>query len=61
MERVFALVEEYAPGFRASVLGVDALSPLELERVFGLQHGNIMHGRGHGACGRGAHPPDESI
>lgn len=44
VERVFGIVEEHAPGFRDSVVGFDALSPLDLERVFGLHKGNIFHG-----------------
>lgn len=38
------MVESYCPGFRESVLHVDALSPLDLEREFGLTGGNIFHG-----------------
>jgi phytoene dehydrogenase-like protein len=37
-------VERYAPGFRASVIGRAALSPLDLEQVFGLTGGDIFHG-----------------
>jgi len=37
-------VEAYAPGFRASVLGRQILSPKGLERKFGLVGGDIMHG-----------------
>jgi phytoene dehydrogenase-like protein len=37
-------VERYAPGFRASVLAVQSLSPLDLEREFGLTGGDIFHG-----------------
>ncbi len=37
-------VERWAPGFKASVLGRQALTPLDLERVFGLTGGDIMHG-----------------
>lgn len=37
-------VEQYAPGFKASVLGRMILSPLDLERKFGLVGGDIMHG-----------------
>lgn len=44
VQRVFSVVEEHCPGFTASVLHYDALSPLDLERVFGLHKGNIMHG-----------------
>ncbi len=38
-------VDGFAPGFKQSVLGMQALSPLDLERVFGLTSGDIMHGR----------------
>ncbi len=38
-------VEAFAPGFRNSVIGVQAFSPLDLERTFGLTGGDIMHGR----------------
>jgi phytoene dehydrogenase-like protein len=37
-------VERYAPGFKASVLGRQALGPRELEDVFGLTGGDIFHG-----------------
>src|SRR3546814_189824 len=37
-------VDRYAPNFRASVLGYQALSPLDLERTFGLVGGYIFHG-----------------
>jgi phytoene dehydrogenase-like protein len=37
-------VERYAPGFRASVLGRQVLSPKGLERKFALAGGDIMHG-----------------
>jgi phytoene dehydrogenase-like protein len=43
-DRVFAIVDEYAPGFSKSVLHRDVLSPLDLEQVFGLPRGNIFHG-----------------
>lgn len=38
-------VEAYAPGFRSLVLGRQVLSPLDLERVFGLVGGDIFHGQ----------------
>jgi phytoene dehydrogenase-like protein len=41
---VIATVEAYAPGFARSVLGREILSPLDLERRFGLVGGDIMHG-----------------
>ncbi len=37
-------VERAAPGFKASVIGRMALTPLDLERTFGLVGGDIMHG-----------------
>jgi phytoene dehydrogenase-like protein len=37
-------VDAYAPNFRRSVLGRQVLSPLDLERTFGLTGGDIFHG-----------------
>ncbi|HEY7242792.1 MAG TPA: NAD(P)/FAD-dependent oxidoreductase [Xanthobacteraceae bacterium] len=37
-------VERYAPGFKASILGRQALTPLDLEERFGLLDGDIFHG-----------------
>jgi phytoene dehydrogenase-like protein len=37
IDRVFRVVEEHCPGFTESVLYRDVLSPLDLERIFGLQ------------------------
>jgi phytoene dehydrogenase-like protein len=42
--RVFDLIEEYAPGFRSLILHKQVLTPLDLERRFGLTGGNIFHG-----------------
>ncbi|POO02529.1 NAD(P)-binding domain containing protein [Trema orientale] len=42
--RCFDIIEEYAPGFRSSVIGYDMLTPPDLEREFGLTGGNIFHG-----------------
>ncbi|SDS88169.1 phytoene desaturase family protein [Bradyrhizobium canariense] len=39
-----ATVDSYAPGFAASVIGRQILSPLDLERQFGLLGGDIFHG-----------------
>jgi len=44
-DHIIAHVESYAPGFRASVIGRLALSPLDLERRFGLIGGDIFHGK----------------
>ena len=38
-------VDRFAPGFKASVLGRQALTPLDLERNFGLIGGDIFHGK----------------
>jgi phytoene dehydrogenase-like protein len=38
------LVDSHAPNFRASVLGRQIMSPLDLERTFGLIGGDIFHG-----------------
>uniref|UniRef100_A0A8C8R533 Pyridine nucleotide-disulfide oxidoreductase domain-containing protein 2 n=1 Tax=Pelusios castaneus TaxID=367368 RepID=A0A8C8R533_9SAUR len=43
-DTVFDWVEAYAPGFKASVIGRDILTPPDLERIFGLPGGNIFHG-----------------
>jgi phytoene dehydrogenase-like protein len=43
-DRVVDTIEEVAPGFRASVIGRDILSPVDLEERFGLTEGNIFHG-----------------
>ncbi|KAJ7325092.1 hypothetical protein JRQ81_018112 [Phrynocephalus forsythii] len=43
-DRVFDCIEAYAPGFKASVIGRDVLTPPDLERIFGLPGGNIFHG-----------------
>jgi phytoene dehydrogenase-like protein len=37
-------VDNYAPGFRDSVLGRQVLSPRDLSRIFGLPNGDIFHG-----------------
>ena len=41
---MIATVDGYAPGFATSVLGRQVLSPLDLERQFGLLGGDIFHG-----------------
>ena len=42
--RVIDLIEEYAPGFRSLIDHMQVLTPLDLERRFGLTGGNIFHG-----------------
>ena len=41
---MIATVDKHAPGFAASVLGRQIMSPLDLERTFGLIGGDIFHG-----------------
>ena len=41
---MIATVDRYAPGFTASVIARQTLSPLDLEREFGLLGGDIFHG-----------------
>jgi phytoene dehydrogenase-like protein len=43
-EVMMATVDRFAPGFRKSVIGYKALTPLDLENTFGLVGGDIMHG-----------------
>ncbi len=43
-DRVFALIDEVAPGFSESVLHREVLAPPDLERIFALRGGNIFHG-----------------
>ncbi len=42
--RVVDLIEEYAPGFKSLIVEKQVLTPLDLERRFGLTGGNIFHG-----------------
>jgi phytoene dehydrogenase-like protein len=43
-ELMIDTVEAYAPGFRQSVVARQSLSPLDLQRIFGLPNGDIFHG-----------------
>jgi phytoene dehydrogenase-like protein len=43
-DRCFDILSEYAPNFRHSVIHRQVLSPLDLERRFGLTGGNIFQG-----------------
>jgi phytoene dehydrogenase-like protein len=43
-QTVFDTVEGYLPNFKRSILGSQVLSPLDLEREFGLVGGDIFHG-----------------
>src|SRR6185437_213920 len=44
VECAVALLERYAPNIRGAIEDVHALSPLDLEREYGLTGGNIFHG-----------------
>jgi phytoene dehydrogenase-like protein len=44
-EVVIGTVNRHAPNFRASILGQQTLSPLDLEHRFGLLDGDIFHGQ----------------
>lgn len=39
LSQVFDCVEEYAPGFKKSIVGHEVLSPPDLEQIFGLTGG----------------------
>jgi phytoene dehydrogenase-like protein len=43
-DRCVELMDRYAPGFKRSVVAREVLSPLDLERRFGLTGGNIFQG-----------------
>jgi phytoene dehydrogenase-like protein len=43
-DRIIDTVDAWAPNFKASVVGRQILSPLDLERTFGLMDGDIFHG-----------------
>ncbi len=43
-DHIIETVNAYAPNFKASIVGRMILSPLDLERTFGLTDGDIMHG-----------------
>ena len=43
-DRCFDIVEQYAPGFKASVIDRQILTPVDLESTFGLTGGSIFQG-----------------
>lgn len=43
-ERVLDIIEEYAPNIRSIILERQVLTPLDMERRFGITGGNIFHG-----------------
>ena len=44
VEAIVSVVSSHAPNFKASILGMRVLSPLDLERELGLTGGDIFHG-----------------
>jgi phytoene dehydrogenase-like protein len=43
-DRVIATLSDYAPNIQQAIIHRQVLTPLDLEREFGLTHGNIFHG-----------------
>ena len=43
-DRCFDIVNEYAPNFKNSVIARQVISPLDLERIYGITGGNIFQG-----------------
>ena len=43
-DHVLSVLEEYAPNIRSIVVARQVLTPLDLERRFGITRGNIFHG-----------------
>lgn len=43
-ETILNMIESHAPGFKDLIVGQQVLSPLDLENIFGLTNGDIMHG-----------------
>jgi phytoene dehydrogenase-like protein len=42
--RVVELIEEYVPNIRDIIIDKQVLTPLDLERRFGITKGNLFHG-----------------
>jgi phytoene dehydrogenase-like protein len=45
IEGIIAFAERFFPDIRKLIVGVQAFSPVDLERVFGLTGGDVYHGR----------------
>ena len=43
-DRVVEIIGRYAPNVPGAVVGRDVITPLDLERRFGITEGNIFHG-----------------
>jgi phytoene dehydrogenase-like protein len=43
-EAVISTIEEYAPNIRECIVGMQVISPKDIERIAGITGGNIFHG-----------------
>jgi phytoene dehydrogenase-like protein len=43
-DRVVTKIAEYAPNVPSAIIALQILTPLDLERIYGLTEGNIFHG-----------------
>jgi phytoene dehydrogenase-like protein len=44
VDSIVRSIESFAPGFESSIRGTVSITPLDLERTYGLPEGNIFHG-----------------
>jgi phytoene dehydrogenase-like protein len=44
VDKVLGAVEEFAPGFRDGIIGMQVLAPPDIEAAIGSPHGHIFHG-----------------
>lgn len=44
-ETIIETLSEFAPNFRSAILAKQSLSPLDLERTYGLAGGDVLHGQ----------------
>jgi phytoene dehydrogenase-like protein len=43
-EAVISTIEEYAPNIRRCIVGMQVISPKDIEKIAGITGGNIFHG-----------------
>ncbi len=43
-EAVIATIERYAPNIRQAIVGMQVITPMDIERIAGITGGNIFHG-----------------
>ncbi len=43
-DRATGIIDRYAPGFAGSIVAREAVTPLDLERTYGMTGGHIFHG-----------------